>query len=372
MANNPQVNQYGPDEGLTALRDALKAKVAKENGLQGIDVMVTAGANQAFINIVLTLLDAGDQCVLFLPFYFNHAMALSMTGVHLLKGQCDSQTWHPDLDWLQHTLSSSSTPPKMIVMCNPCNPTGVALSKQEVQRASDMCKKAGVWLILDNTYEYFVYPPHQHWCIAAPHIINIFSFSKAYGMMGWRMGYLAYTDQEFICTNGNGNGSSSGNSSSGGSAPPPPATMTTTTTLGGELLKVQDTIPICPPQLSQYVAIGALKAGREWVKEKVHGLEGNRQVLLDALSPLGRENIAGGEGAIYVWAKLPERGGNDDDVKVVEWLVKKHKVCVIPGSSCGVRGYIRAAFANLEPELCGEAAARLKVGLTELVEHGMA
>ena len=186
-------------------------------------------------------------------------------------------------------------------------------------------------------------------------------------MMGWRMGYLAYTDQEFIRTNGNGNGS--GNS--GGSAPPPPPPAATTT-LGGELLKVQDTIPICPPQLSQYVAIGALKSGREWVEEKVHGLEGNRQALLDALSPLGRENIAGGEGAIYLWAKLPEEGGNDDDVKVVEWLVKKHKVCVIPGSSCGVRGYIRAAFANLKPELCGEAAARLKVGLTELVEHGMA
>lgn len=365
MANNPQVNQYGPDEGLPGLREALKAKLANENGLQGSDVMVTAGANQAFINIVLTLLDAGDHCVLFMPFYFNHAMALSMTGVHLLKGQCESQTWHPDLDWLQHTLSPASSPqPKMVVICNPCNPTGVTLSKQEVQRASDICKNAGVWLVLDNTYEYFVYPPHQHYCIAAPHVVNIFSFSKAYGMMGWRMGYLAFTEQEFISTNNNViNNNSSGNA--------PPTTMTTKT-LGGQLLKVQDTIPICPPQLSQYVALGALEAGREWVEGKVHSLEGNRQALLDALSPLGRENIGGGEGAIYFWGKLPVgRGCDDDDVKVVEWLVKKHKVCVIPGSSCGVRGYIRAAFANLEPEMCVEAAARLKAGLTELVEHGM-
>jgi aspartate/methionine/tyrosine aminotransferase len=163
-------------------------------------------------------------------------------------------------------------------------------------------------------------------------------------MMGWRVGYLAFTDQEFRHTTG-------------------------TTTLGGELLKVQDTIPICPPQLSQYVALGALEAGRGWVDEQVHGLEGNRQALLDALSPLGSENIAGAEGAIYLWAKLP--AGCNDDVAVVEWLVNKHKVCLIPGSSCGVGGYVRAAFANLTPELCAEASQRLKAGLVELVEHGM-
>jgi hypothetical protein len=56
---------------------------------------------------------------------------------------------------------------------------------------------------------------------------------------------------------------------------------------------------------------------------------------------------------------------------VVQWLVKKHKVCLIPGSSCGRPGHVRAAFANLKPELCLEAAARLKAGLQELVAGGM-
>lgn len=56
---------------------------------------------------------------------------------------------------------------------------------------------------------------------------------------------------------------------------------------------------------------------------------------------------------------------------MVQWLVKKHKVCLIPGSSCGRPGHVRAAFANLKPELCQEAAARLKAGLQELVAGGM-
>lgn len=75
-------------------------------------------------------------------------------------------------------------------------------------------------------------------------------------------------------------------------------------------------------------------------------------------------------GAIYLWAKLPP--GCEDDDAVVAWLVKQHGVTVIPGSSCGAPGHIRAAFANLKPDLCKDAAARLKAGLTQLVEGGPA
>ncbi len=56
---------------------------------------------------------------------------------------------------------------------------------------------------------------------------------------------------------------------------------------------------------------------------------------------------------------------------MVRWLVRKHKVCLIPGTSCGRPGHVRAAFANLKPEVCAEAAARLKAGLQELVAEGM-
>jgi aspartate/methionine/tyrosine aminotransferase len=63
--------------------------------------------------------------------------------------------------------------------------------------------------------------------------------------------------------------------------------------------------------------------------------------------------------------------GCEDDELVVAWLVKKHLVCLIPGSACGRPGHVRVAFANLQPELCAKAAGRLKAGLTELAQHGM-
>ncbi|KAF5834510.1 PLP-dependent transferase [Dunaliella salina] len=342
LAQDPSVHGYGPAEGLPMLREALREKIAKRNGLTQHDVLVTAGANQAFTNIVLALCDETDNVALFTPYYFNHLMAFQMSGSadRVQLGPCNPNTLHPDLDWLEAQLASSNKP-RMVVLVNPCNPTGVCLSEAEVERAAAACAKAGVWLVLDNTYEDFVYGESKHHCSSAPNVINVFSFSKAYGAMGWRVGYIAYP-------------------TSGGPQ------------LGLELLKVQDTIPICVTQLSQRLALEALLSGQEYVASQIQDLAGNKAMVLDALSPLGSmgNGIAGGEGAIYLWARLPQHA--QEDTRAVEWLVKKHGVCVIPGSSCGAPGYIRAAYANLKPGDCQRAAGRLKAGLSELVQDGNA
>ena len=78
--DSPETSLYCADDGLPALRDALLRKLATKNGITQSDVMVTQGANQAFMNLMLTLLDAGDAALLYRPYYFNHLMALQMTG----------------------------------------------------------------------------------------------------------------------------------------------------------------------------------------------------------------------------------------------------------------------------------------------------
>lgn len=87
LVSDPATSRYGADDGLLELRQALVAKLAADNGIRGADVMVTAGANQAFTNVVLALCDAGDDVVLFAPYYFNHMMALQMTNVNAVLGQ---------------------------------------------------------------------------------------------------------------------------------------------------------------------------------------------------------------------------------------------------------------------------------------------
>jgi aspartate/methionine/tyrosine aminotransferase len=336
------IHSYGPDEGNPVLRDALRQKLAAENGLSEYDVFVTHGAQQAFANVVVALLDEHDQSVLFAPYYFNHKMAIQMTvGTEsLLIGPSVGNSFHPDLDWLEDVFRQSSTgnKPKMVVLVNPSNPTGVVLTKEELDRASALCAEHGAWLVIDDTYENFLYDDNVHYCPSGPHVLHIFSFSKAYGMMGWRQGYLAYHKD------------APGN-------------------LADQILKVQDTVPICATQVSQCMSLGALQAGSSWVAKNVAQLEKNRSEILNAISCVGEENIASSDGAIYVFCKLPGEG--IDDEKFVEWLVKKHKVCVIPGSSCGAPGCIRIAFGNLPYEECKEAAQRLHNGLVELASKGM-
>ena len=95
-----------------------------------------------------------------------------------------------------------------------------------LRRISELCKNAGCWLVVDNTYEYFMYDGLKHTCVEAPHIINVFSFSKAYGMMGWQIGYIAYPSE--------------------------------VEGLGAQLLKTKDNIPICASIIGQKLALYSL------------------------------------------------------------------------------------------------------------------
>ncbi|KAL0866018.1 hypothetical protein Bca101_045136 [Brassica carinata] len=336
---DPAISSYGPDEGLPELREALHKKLREENKLTKSAVMVTAGANQAFVNLVLTLCDPSDSVVMFQPYYFNAYTAFQMTGVtSIIVGPVHPHTLYPDADWLERTLSDSKPTPKVVALVNPGNPSGTNVPASLLKRISDICKDAGCWLIVDNTYEYFVYDGLKHCCVEGDHIVNIFSFSKSYGMMGWRLGYIAYSER----LDG----------------------------FAAELLKIQDNIPICASIISQRLALHALEeGGAGWVTERVKGLVKNREIVKEALEPLGKENIKGGEGAIYLWAKLPEE--HRDDFEVVRWLAHRHGVVVIPGCASGSPGYVRVSFGGLEEEEMREAAERLRKGLEELVHRGM-
>jgi katanin p60 ATPase-containing subunit A1 len=136
-----------------------------------------------------------------------------------------------------------------------------------------------------------------------------------------------------------------------------------------QLLKIQDNIPICASILSQHLALYSLEMGPEWVTEQVKDLVKNRDIILEALSPLGEGAVKGGEGAIYLWAKLPEQYVDDD--KVVRWLATRHGVIVIPGGACGCPGHLRISFGGLTENDCKAAAERLRRGLEDLVSNGI-
>ncbi|RVX19730.1 Aromatic aminotransferase ISS1 [Vitis vinifera] len=227
----------------------------------------------------------------------------------------------------------SSLSSKVVSITNPGNPTGTCIPDPLLKRISEICRRAGTWLVVDNAYEYFTYGGLKHSCVEGNHVVNLFSFSKAYGMMGWRVGYIAYPSEA--------------------------------QSLRTQLLKVQDNVAICASMISQSTALGCLEAGREWVRNQVKSLVRNRELLLEALSPIGQDAVKGGGGAIYIWAKLPEK--YQDDFAVVCWLAKRHGVVLLPGSACGLAGCVRVTYGAIREAECEVAAKRLRAGLEELM-----
>ncbi|XP_013623899.1 PREDICTED: aspartate aminotransferase-like [Brassica oleracea var. oleracea] len=178
----------------------------------------------AFVNLVLALCDPGDSVVMFQPYYFNAYMAFQMTGVtNIIVGPGHPDTLYPGADWLEKTLSESKPTPKVVTVVNPGNPSGTYVPEPLLKRISKICEDAGCWLIVDNTYEYFMYDGLKHCCVEGDNIVNVFSFSKTYGMMGWRLGYMAYSQR----LDG----------------------------FAAELLKIQDNIPICASIISQRLQV---------------------------------------------------------------------------------------------------------------------
>ncbi|KAL8152429.1 hypothetical protein V2J09_010189 [Rumex salicifolius] len=333
IAREPLNSRYGAHEGIFELKEALLNKLKVENKLCKSSVM-------GFLNVVLSVCDVTDSVVLFAPYFFNAYLSFKMTGLtNIIVGPTDPDTLQPDADWLEKTLEECKPVPRIVSIVNPGNPSGTCMTESLLQRISEICGRAGSWLVVDNAYEYFIYGNSKHLCVEGKHVINLFSFSKAYGMMGWRVGYIAYSSEE--------------------------------EGLRTQLLKMQDNIAICTPVISQRVALACMETeGREWVRAKVKILERNKDLVFDSLSPLGESAVKGGQGSIFLWAKLPDEY-RDVDMEVVAWLVRKHRVVVLPGSACGVPGCIRVTFGAIKEAECEIASRRLRRGLEELVRDGM-
>jgi aromatic aminotransferase len=272
----PLLHTYGPDEGLPALRQAIQQKIKRENQLINHDVMVTVGANQAYTNCILTLINQDQKVVVFAPFYFNHVMAIQMALPEgsLVVGPC-SDDGIPDMQWLERTLKSDPSI-NMVTITNPGNPTGVALSRSVLQKAVDLCREHQTWLSLDCTYEYFINQESMDefqlgGCFPDPHVLHIFSFSKSYAMAGYRCGYVVVHKEAGVFD---------------------------------QMNKVQDTIPIAPSRISQVAALAAMQEnekgegkGKSWVLKEFKTLQTGRNAIMQALQALNGP-IMGGTGAM--------------------------------------------------------------------------
>ncbi len=327
----PEAHRYGPVEGLPALVEALSAKVREENQLDltASRVVVTAGGNMAFMNAVLAIADPGDDVILQAPFYFNHEMAVVMAGCRAVIVPTD-QAYQLQVDAIRAAIAPRT---KAVVTISPNNPSGAVYPESVLRAVNALCAERGIWHVHDEVYEYFTYDAARHFSPgslpgASAHTISLFSLSKAYGFAAWRIGYMVIPDALWLAVN-----------------------------------KIQDTLLICAPHVSQAAAIGALRAGRAYTAAHVATLAGVRARVLATLAELGDLcTVPSADGAFYCLLRV---NTDLDAMALAERLIREHRVATIPGTTFGLTDgcYLRVSYGALAPETVGEGIQRLVTGL---------
>jgi aspartate/methionine/tyrosine aminotransferase len=296
--------------------------------------MVTAGGNMAFFNALLAIADPGDEIVLLAPYYFNHEMAVAMLNCRAVLAPLDAE-YQIDVAAVRRCVTDRT---RAIVTISPNNPTGAVYPESALTAINHLCRERGIYHIHDEAYEYFVYDGAKHFSPAAlpgavDHTISLYSFSKAYGMASWRIGYMVL---------------------------PEPLTEA--------VRKAQDTILICPPVVSQQAALAALEADPAELRANVARVGEVRHMVLEELEGVRSfTTIPPALGAFYLLMKVDTPL---DAMTVVERLVREFGVAVIPGTTFGIeRGcYLRVAYGALERATIAEGVGRLVRGLQTIVK----
>jgi aspartate/methionine/tyrosine aminotransferase len=202
------------------------------------ELTITAGGNQAFAGTALTLIEPGDEVIIPSPYYFNSVMAVQLAGGKVIEIPVDER-FQPNPEDIEKEITSKT---KCILLVSPNNPTGAVYDQKTVDAIIDLCLQNDVVLISDEAYARLVFNDKKHYSPrkrrdAQSHVITLGSFSKDFGLSGWRVGYTI-GPAEFM----------------------------------DEFLKVQDTISICAPTPSQILVLEALKSDQTWVEEELHRL----------------------------------------------------------------------------------------------------
>ncbi len=331
----PADHRYGPVEGLPALVQLIEQKLAAENGIRVRPerrVVVTAGGNLAFMNAVLAVTDPGDEVILPTPYYFNHEMAVAIAGARAVPVPT-APDWQLDLGEIRRAITPRT---RAVVTVSPNNPTGSVYSDHALRAVNALCRDAGVFHVHDEAYEYFVYDGVAHFSPGsivegAAHTISLYSLSKAYGMASWRIGYMVVPESLWDAVN-----------------------------------KIQDTLLIAAPSISQAAAAAALGVGRAYATGQLAALDQRRRAVFEALSaPDVPCEIPPAAGAFYFFLRVPTRL---DPLTCCERLIREHGVAAIPGSAFGDQAgcSLRISYGALDRPLVEEGVRRLVAGLRAL------
>jgi aspartate aminotransferase len=309
--------KYTPSAGIKELREAIVAKLHRENRLtySPDQIVVSCGAKHSLYNTCQVLFNPGDEVLLIAPYWMTYADQIKLAGATPVVIHTEaSNGFVPSYDQLREAI----TPRTRGVMLNsPSNPSGALLPHQTLKEIGTLAIRHDLWIVADEIYERLIYGEKFESIASlgtevAERTITIGGCSKSYAMTGWRLGFAAAPLQ-----------------------------------VAKAMSNFQDQVTSNPTSFVQYGAIEAFNLPASSVEEMRAEFEVRRDLIVRLLSEVPGFQIAPPRGAFYAF---PDVSGalqdGETDVEFTSYLLESAMVAVVPGSVFEGSGHIRLSYAT--------------------------
>lgn len=332
---------YTPVPGYDDLRDAIANKFNRDNNIpyKREHIVVSTGAKQSIANLVMAVINPGDEVIIPAPYWVSYAEIVKVAGgIPVVV----PTTIESDFKFTPEQFRAAITPKsKMMMFSSPCNPTGTVYTKEELRALADVIKEnPNILVMSDEIYEHINFLGHHHslaqFADVFDQVVTVNGVSKAWAMTGWRVGYIgAPKDIADACN------------------------------------KIQGQFTSGTNSIAQRATIAAVNADPAILKDMVKAFESRRELVLNALNDMSGVKCNRPGGAFYVFPDISSFFGKKAGDKVIGsaedlcmYLLDKG-VALVSGEAFGDPNCMRISYAASEETLT-EAMKRVKSALAEL------
>ena len=321
--------KYTPSSGTVALKDAILAKLKRDNGLtySRSEVIVSCGAKHSIYNLMQALLDPGDEVIIPAPYWVSYPEQVKLAdGLPVIVPTDEGTGFLATAAQIEGYVTDRT---KLVVINSPSNPTGAVYTPSALRDIADLCVGRGLYLMSDEIYEKILYTGSEFVSPASfgeavkAMTITVNGFSKAHAMTGWRLGYAA-ADLDIVAA----------------------------------MSKIQDQSTSNPTSITQAAGVEALNGPQDSVETMRRAFQERRDYIVSALNDIPGVDCLNPGGAFYVFPNVsafygkswkpagdtPRTVGSSDDLAA--YLLEAYEVAVIPGSGFGADGNIRLSYAT--------------------------
>jgi aspartate/methionine/tyrosine aminotransferase len=308
--------RYPPAAGFQDLREAVAEKVERENRLKAdpeTEVFISVGAMQGIFNVMLHLVNPGDEVIVVDPGYDYYSQIRLFGGVPVRVPAKEENLFKIDPEDVRKAVTPKT---KAIILNTPSNPTGAVFDREILEKIAAICKEHEIIVLSDEPYEHILFDGNEHISIGSLEgmkdlTISIYTLSKSYAMTGWRVGYVV-ANQAII----------------------------------SEMEKLMEHMVSGVTAVAQRAALAAISGSQDCVEKMVERYTRRRELIYNGLNSIKGISCIRPESTFYAFPNISSFGMTSWEF--AKYMVAEHKLAMVPGVIFGENGegFARLSFAT--------------------------